>query len=191
MTKNDQFKNQRGDEFSLVLNENEVELLKSSRNIVNQINNNIWTLDFIACILHDKDIDEETKFVKTKHYHLILTFNGKYRVGTIMKWLTDIFKINENQISIEKCNNLVMQCRYLAHLDDPDKEQYNPEDIVSNDIGKIKKMYNLIFIKDIANCVQEVRNRHYDLETIMTEIANYDKYRKYINDLIINHFRSR
>lgn len=191
MTNEEKFENQRGDQFTLILNDNELNLLKNARHIVNELNNNIWTIDFIACILHDRDIDEETKFKKTNHYHLILTFNGRYRIGTIMKWLTDIFKINKNQIQIDKCTNLVMQCRYLCHLDDMDKEQYDPEDIICSDLALLKKYYNLVFIKDLSNCVQEVRRRHYDLETIMCEIANYDKYRKYINDLIVNHFRSR
>lgn len=185
------FKNQRGDQFTLILNDNELELLKSARHIVHELESNIWTIDFIACICHDKDIDEETKFLKTKHYHLIITFNGRYRIGTIIKWLTDIFKINENQISIDKCSNLIMQCRYLCHIDDQDKEQYDPQDIVSNNLANIKTYYNLDFIKSLPHCVQVVKAKHYDLETIMTEIANYDKYRKYINDLIVNHFRSR
>lgn len=185
------FKAQRSDKFSLVLNDNELNLLKSARFIKEQLESNIWTIEFLACIKHDRDIDEETKFVKTTHYHLVIVFDGTYRVGTIMKWLCDIFKINENQIEIQKCNSVPMQCRYLAHVDDPDKEQYNPEEIVSNDLVVLKRYFSLRFIRDLAMCVNEVRRLHYDLETIMLEIANYDKYRKYINDLIINHTRSR
>lgn len=189
MAKTDDFKNQRSDKFSLVLYESEVPLLKSAKNIVSKLEENIWTLNFIACIKHDQDINEETKQLKTIHYHLVVDFNGNYRVGTIMNWLTDIFHINENQISIQKCTSLEMQTRYLCHVDDFDKYQYDPQDIVSSDLSKVRKWYEKIFIKDLEDCVQAVKRRHYDLETIMTEVANYDKWRKYINDLIINHQR--
>lgn len=190
MGKTEDFKNQRSDKFSLVLNESEVPLLKNAKNIVSKLEENIWTLNFVACIKHDKDINEETQQLKTIHYHLVVDFNGNYRVGTIINWLTDIFHINENQISIQKCTSLEMQTRYLCHVDDFDKYQYDPQDIVSSDLGKVRKWYEKIFIKDLEDCVQAVKRRHYDLETIMTEVANYDKWRKYINDLIINHNRT-
>lgn len=189
MAKNEDFKNQRSDKFSIILNDSDVVKLKSAKNIVNKLEENLWTINFIACIKHDKDVNEETKQLKTIHYHLVIDFNGNYRVGTIMNWLTEIFNLNENQISIQKCTSLEMQARYLCHIDDFDKEQYDPQEIASNDLSKVRKWYEKVFIKDLEDCVKTVKDRHYDLETIMTTIANYDKWRKYINDLIINHNR--
>lgn len=183
-----QFKNQRSDTFSLVLNDNELNLLKSAKNIKDKLESTLWTMNFIAVIKHDKDEDENHN-LKTVHYHLVIEFNGCYRIGTIINYLTDIFHINENQISIEKCTSLPMQTRYLCHIDDFDKHQYDPQDISTNNIKTVTDFYNQLYIKSIPDCVEVTKRFHYDMEEIMKTVANYDKYRKYINDLIINHSR--
>lgn len=192
MNKEEQFKNQRSDKFSLVLNDNieGLPLLKSSRNIYEKLmfDDNKQIL-FIAVIKHDQDIDEVTKLKKTIHYHLVLVFNGIYRVGTIMNWLIEKFHLNENQISIQKCNSIAMQSRYLIHLDDFDKTRYNLWDIETNDHSLLERYFKLTFIKDIHELITSVRAYNYNLEEIMDNIANYDKYRKYVIDLINDHRR--
>ena len=69
--------NQRSDKFTIVLNDNECDLFRNAHNIVNKI---ITCYDvnvsYVACIMHDKDIDEETNHVKTKHYHVVLELDS-------------------------------------------------------------------------------------------------------------------
>ena len=126
--------NQRSSKFSLVFNDNGADLFKNSRYIVTTIRNcGLLSIHFIACIKHDKDLDEQTNQLKTIHYHIVLSLYNTTRLITMIKLLVDLFHCNENQISIEKCTSLEMATRYLIHLDDFDKADYRKEDIETND----------------------------------------------------------
>lgn len=182
--------NQRSDKFTIVFNDNECDLFRNANNIVNKI---ITSYDvgvsYVACIMHDKDIDEETNHVKTKHYHVVLELDSICRVGTCMKWLSNLFHCNENQISIDKCTSLAMQSRYLIHKDDFDKYLYSEYDVVTNNLARFNDYLLLVKIRDLKDLICRVKEYHYDLEIIMSKIVNYDKYRKYINDIIVNYYR--
>lgn len=184
--------NARSDKFTIILNDNELKLLKNSNFVRTKIScaDNISVI-FIAVIFHDKDqVEDDNNRLKTPHYHLVVQFDRVYRCGTMIRLLSDLFKINENQITIDKCNSMAMQCRYLTHLDDFDKYQYNYTDISCNDYNVLSRYYNLKFIRDIHDMLVVVHQYNYDLEQIMLECANYDKYRKYILDVINFHRRS-
>ena len=182
--------NQRSDKFTIVLNDNEVNLFKDSETIVNKLITDVDVgVSYIACIKHDRDIDEEQQQVKTIHYHVVLELDSICRVGTILKWLCNKFHCNENQVSIDKCNSLAMQSRYLLHLDDIDKARYYETEVSTNNIFRFKDYLTLVKIKDMKDLIARVKEYHYDIEIIMSKIVNYDKYRKYINDIIVNYYR--
>lgn len=184
------FYNQRSDKYSLVFNDNELHLFKSATHIVKEFHLcNDLTIVYIACIMHDRDFDDETHQLKTKHYHIVLQLGQICRVGTILNRICDMFHCNENQISIEKCNSLCMQSRYLMHLDDFDKTEYFLSEVVTNDAEVLKRYYSLVIVRDLHDLISVVKRFNYDLETIMENVAHYDKWRKYINDLIINYNR--
>lgn len=181
---------QRSDKFSLVLNDNEVQLLKSSSYILKKLLNADLEIKFIAVIKHDRDISEEdVNRLKTIHYHVVLELYVNYRIGTIINKLTDLFHINANQITIEKCTSIAMQTRYLTHMDDGDKVPYDIWDIETNDKSTLQKYYTLVKVRNMEELIEFVKQRHYDLEEIMKTLCNYDKHRKYVNDLILNHYR--
>lgn len=182
--------NQRSDKFTIVLNDNEVNLFKDSETIVNKLITDVDVgVSYIACIKHDRDIDEEQQHVKTLHYHVVLELDSICRVGTVLKWLCNKFHCNENQVSIDKCNSLAMQSRYLLHLDDIDKVRYYETEVSTNNIFRFKDYLTLVKIKDMKDLIARVKEYHYDIEIIMSKIVNYDKYRKYINDIIVNYYR--
>lgn len=181
--------NQRSDKFTIVLNDNELELFKNTRNVVNKFMlEEDMDIIYIACIKHDKDKDEKGD-LKTLHYHVVMQVNKVCRIGTMLNCISNIFKCNENQITIDKCNSLCMQSRYLLHIDDFDKAKYDLFDVVTNDVDVFRRYYDMVFIRDLHDLVAVVKRYHYDLEEIMCSIGNYDKWRKYINDLIINNAR--
>lgn len=182
--------NQRSDKFTIVLNDNEVNLFKDSETIVNKLITDVDVgVSYIACIKHDRDIDEEQQQVKTIHFHVVLELDSICRVGTVLKWLCNKFYCNENQVSIDKCNSLAMQSRYLLHLDDIDKARYYETEVSTNNIFRFKDYLTLVKIKDMKDLIAKVKEYHYDIEIIMSKIVNYDKYRKYINDIIVNYYR--
>jgi hypothetical protein len=78
-----------------------------------------------AYIKHDKDFTEEGE-LKKAHWHLLLSFETKKSLSLIAK----VLQIEENLI--ECVNNYKSLERYLIHLDNPDKAQYQPSDVVSN-----------------------------------------------------------
>lgn len=176
--------NQRSNKFSLVLNDNELNLFKSSDHIVHKLLIEGLDICYIACIMHDNDCDDFGN-LKTKHYHLIIVFVGNYRIGTIINLLVGMFHCNNNQISIEKCNNIASQVQYLIHLNDIDKYQYNKFDIVTND-KELTENYlkQLTNIKDSQELIRLCRVYKNPLDLLnVIGIDNYKKYRIVIQDI--------
>lgn len=68
--------------------------------------------------LHDKDINP-TGEPKKPHYHVILMFEGKKSVEQV----NEIFNLIGG-VGCEKVNSIRGYARYLCHLDNPEKAQY-------------------------------------------------------------------
>ena len=181
--------NQRTDKFTIVLNDSGADLLKSTNYIYNKIMCDEMDIVYLAIIKHDKDINEEDGHVKTPHYHVVLITGGVYRLSSIINWLVKLFHINENQITIDKCNSIAMQSRYLTHMDDFDKTPYLMTEVKTNDEDAYKRYCNLQRVKDLNDLLSVVKYYNYDLERIMVNVMNYDKYRKYVLDLISNNYK--
>ena len=178
--------NQRSKQFSLVLNDSGADVFKDSRHIITAIRCcGVLSIHFVACIKHDKDIDEDTQHVKTPHYHLVISLYQTTRIGTMINLLVDIFKCNANQISIEKCTDLIMATRYLIHLDDFEKVKYHADDVCTNDnellTNYLEHVNTIKDIKDLITIVHQFPN----LCDLMVHIGydNYKKYRLVINDI--------
>lgn len=182
--------NQRSDKFTIVLNDNELNLLKSARHILQEFKlSEQIGLVYIAVIKHDRDKLDDGVSLKTLHYHVVVHLNKICRISTLLHYLMDTFHLNENQISMDKCNSLCMQSRYLIHLDDFDKERYYESEVETNDRDVLKRYLDMVIVRDIHDLIGIVKHYNYDLELIMLNLSNYDKWRKYINDLIINYRR--
>lgn len=75
--------------------------------------------------LHDKDINPDGE-LKKPHYHVMLMFEGKKSEEQISEIYTAIGAVgNEKVISMRG------YARYLCHLDNPEKYQYDPEQVTS------------------------------------------------------------
>lgn len=75
--------------------------------------------------LHDKDVNP-TGEPKKPHYHVIIMFEGK-KSEDQAKNLISLF----GGVGCETVNSIRGYARYLCHLDNPEKAQYNPEDVRS------------------------------------------------------------
>lgn len=81
----------------------------------------------VQCVispLHDKDISADGK-PKKAHYHIALVFQS---VKTELQ-AQKIFDLI-GAIKCQSVNDIRAQFRYFCHLDDYDKAQYNPDDII-------------------------------------------------------------
>ena len=93
-------------------------------------------------IKHDKDFDENNKH-KKNHFHVLLYFPNQKLISALLNDL----KVAENCVYIIR--SLTSQLRYLIHLDDEDKFQYD----VNNVIGS--RYMILKFNKAIKNLTNE------------------------------------
>lgn len=75
--------------------------------------------------LHDKDVTPDGG-IKKAHYHVIIMFGG---VKTIAQAEAIIKKIGG--VGVVPINHLPAYARYLIHLDDPDKAQYDVHDVTA------------------------------------------------------------
>lgn len=81
-------------------------------------------IEWVESPLHDKDIDP-TGETKKPHYHISLLFPGPKAYSQV-KEVTDSLN---SPIPI-KCQSVKGSIRYMVHKDNPDKYQYNWNDIV-------------------------------------------------------------
>lgn len=75
--------------------------------------------------LHDKDVNPDGE-VKKPHYHVILAFNT---LKTQVQAQAIFDKIGA--VHCQPVNDLVGYCRYLVHMDNPEKYQYDPTNVES------------------------------------------------------------
>jgi len=75
--------------------------------------------------LHDKDVNP-TGEPKKPHYHVLLMFDGKKSDDQVKEVFDSI-----GGVGLEKVKSLRGYARYLCHLDNPEKAQYEPSDVRS------------------------------------------------------------
>ena len=76
--------------------------------------------------LHDKDLEKDGKTFKKPHYHVELIFESKKSKKQVQEVINEF-----NGVGILPVLCLGAYTRYLIHVDDPDKAQYNMEDVIS------------------------------------------------------------
>ena len=137
-------------------------------------------------ILHDKDVDDNGLF-KTEHYHLILVFNFKscYK-KYVLDYLCDLLNCSSNIISVEPVINLNISLRYLIHLDDEDKYQYDDNEIITNNSVMLYRalLGNKITYNYLIECLKFVNFNKVRLIDVFITIDEYKRYRDVIDDII-------
>ena len=83
-------------------------------------------IEWIESPWHDKDVNADGE-PKKKHKHILLLFAGKKSYEQI-KEITDELK----QPIPQRCHNAKALVRYMAHMDNPEKAQYNPSEIIAH-----------------------------------------------------------
>lgn len=124
-------------------------------------------LEFAISPLHDKDINP-TGELKKAHYHLILHYNGPTTYSCV-KNLTDQL----NQPIPQPVESPQGIYRYFTHKDNPDKFQYN-----SNDI----KLYNGFDIETCLSSTDIIKNIK-EIQFIINE-KNINEYSSLLDYLI-------
>ena len=76
--------------------------------------------------LHDKDVNPDDGEIKKAHYHVLMLFDG-------VKSKDQVTLIRDaiGGVGFEVVNSVRGYARYLCHLDNPEKYQYDPADVLS------------------------------------------------------------
>lgn len=122
--------------------------------------------------LHDKDINED-ETQKKPHYHVVLCFNGPTtykRVEEITNYL--------NATIPKRVMSLIGVVRYLTHKDNPEKAQYNEEEIVTMnglDINEIDGMTTTMVETMKRAIIDLIRNLEmYEYATLIEYLRDND-----------------
>lgn len=142
-----------------------------------------------ACIIHDKDKDDDGN-IKKEHIHLLIFFNNA-------RWGSSILKeINiDNPNLIQFRDNKVESIRYLIHADNKNKYQYNVCDIDSNINIEIYFSSKDDETKDISLIIEYISDyvgiiNFYQIYYFVIENNCWSTYRRnysIIKDLMIEH----
>ena len=83
-----------------------------------------WKTPVLVSPFHDKDVNV-TGEPKKPHYHVLIMFEGMKSQDQVRELFDQI-----GGVGLETVNSLRGYARYLCHLDNPDKHQYFPADVL-------------------------------------------------------------
>lgn len=113
---------------------------------------NLLRLKGTACAvspLHDKDINPDGS-LKKAHYHIILSFGNPTTYNNVKNFADDF-----NGTIPQYLESVVGYYRYLTHRDNPEKAQYNEEEIqVFNGFDPVELMTE----SEITNLLKQIIN---------------------------------
>lgn len=99
-------------------------------------------LTFAVSPIHDKDVEEDGS-KKKAHYHLLIAYSSATTLSNIRGWFNACGMPESELHSVRVCASGVGYYRYLTHLDNPEKAQYNVTDIrVFNDVDELFKKFS-------------------------------------------------
>ncbi len=104
--------------------------------------------------LHDKDVDANGE-IKKPHWHVMLMFSSKKSYQQILEITSCV-----NAPNPEKVANAKSMVRYFAHMDDPDKFQYDKSEVKAHGGA------------DIANYLSVTTAERYELIREMMEFIS-------------------
>lgn len=99
-------------------------------------------LTFAVSPLHDRDVDDNGS-LKKAHFHVLLAYASATTLNNIREWFS-VCGMPESELhSIRVCASGVGYYRYLTHKDNPEKIQYDDNDIrVFNDSDELFKKFS-------------------------------------------------
>lgn len=115
-------------------------------------------IPWICSPIHDKDKFKNGK-AKKPHWHIIILFPSKKSYKQVEQIANQL-----NTVTPQPVASIIGMTRYLAHLDDPDKHQYDPKDIVGHcgadpmmymETANQKKVDKIRIIGEMIEFVQE------------------------------------
>ena len=130
-------------------------------------------IEWVESPLHDKDINPDGT-VKKPHYHVLLLFGGVKTYEQVLEFIQPL------KCPIPKrVHNARALVRYMAHIDNPDKEQYDISKIVAHggvdiyELLKANSSEKYSIIKEMITFIKEY---------------NIDEFQDLVDYAIENHY---
>ena len=123
-------------------------------------------IEWIESPLHDRDVNSSTGEIKKAHYHVDLLFSGLKTYEQVVEVIEPL-----NCPSPKRTLSVKGSVRYMAHLDNPEKFQYDPADIVAHggvdlaDLLKPSATERYGMIREMCEYVRE--NRIIEFQELM------------------------
>lgn len=128
-------------------------------------------IEWVESPLHEHDIDASGE-KKKPHWHVLLMFGGVKAYDQVVEFVKSL-----NCPIPKRCHNAKALVRYMAHLDNPDKYQYNISDIVSHggvDVADLLKPSSSEIYTMIREMMAFVRdNEIIEFQDLMDYAADY------------------
>lgn len=111
-------------------------------------------LTFAVSPIHDRDIEDDGS-LKKAHYHLLIAYTSATTLNNIRGWV-NACGLPENELHcVRVCASGVGYYRYLTHKDNPEKVQYDYNDIrVFNDSDELFKKFSKTASEKIDDLVR-------------------------------------
>ena len=111
-------------------------------------------LTFAVSPIHDKDVEEDGS-PKKRHYHLLLAYSSATTLNNIKSWFKSCGLPESDLHTVRVCASGVGYFRYLTHKDNPEKAQYNVNDIkIFNDSDELFKRFSKTASEKIDDLVR-------------------------------------
>ena len=118
-------------------------------------------LRWIESPLHDKDTNPDGE-IKKAHYHIMLSFDGPTTKGSAEKILKQL-----NTPDIKKVGSARGLVRYMIHMDNPEKYQYERSEIIGHNGVDIEEYFKMTASNRLS-AMKEIMTYIYD-----NKIDNY------------------
>ena len=144
-------------------------------------------LSFCVSPLHDRDCDSDG-VVKKAHYHVCVLWDGPTTVSVA----SSVFE-SVGLVGCIACRSIKGYLRYLTHMDDKDKFQYDRDDVFvygvdydtlvrseSDDVAMLKDIYRYIVDNGIVNYsdfILSIMSDHDDWFTLASTSFRENIYR--------------
>lgn len=116
-------------------------------------------LTFAVSPIHNSDVEDDGR-AKKSHYHLLLAYPSATTLNNIRGWFKACGMPESDLHSVRVCASGVGYYRYLTHKDNPEKAQYDENDIrVFNDSDELFRKFSKTAsdkIDDLARIFQIV-----------------------------------
>ena len=111
-------------------------------------------LTFAVSPIHDRDVEDDGT-IKKRHYHLLLAYSSATTLNNIRSWFKLCGLPESDLHSVRVCASGVGYFRYLTHKDNPEKAQYDVNDIrLYNDSDELFKKFSKTASEKIDDLVR-------------------------------------